>query len=317
MELIDPKLESLPPAQRALWPALAEVPRQFVLYGGTGLALQLGHRDSVDFDFFSSQPLDKAALRSSRFLGRAEVTQDEENTLSVAVPSAARASGGKYVNLSFFGNLSLGRVGEPAVCRGHGLKVASLLDIAGLKAAVVQKRAEFKDYTDVAALLTAGVPLEKMTGAAAALYAGQFEPSSTLLALNYFEDGNLARLPTQTHTQLGAAVREFRGMSPIARASDAMTLTAAEAVPVLEDLRARFTLASPSDPATRAELVERAGWIGVELSGSQGRTEQARWRESGRELLERRGGLEVGTFIARAVSQAAKGQNRGREGEGR
>ena len=315
MELIAPKLESLPPAQRALWPALAEVPRQFVLYGGTGLALQLGHRDSVDFDFFSSLPLDKAALRSSTFLRRAEVTQDEENTLSVAVPGAPGV-GGKYVNLSFFGNLSLGRVGEPAVCREHGLKVASLLDIAGLKAAVVQQRAEFKDYTDVAALLTAGVPLEKMTGAAAALYPGQFEPSSTLLALNYFGDGDLSRLSPQTRAQLSTAVRGFRGMERLARASDAMTLTAAEAVPALEELRARFTLAS-SDQTQRAELVERAGWIGVELSGSQGRAEQAKWKTFGRELLERRPGLNVEAFVTRALGQAAKPQNRDRERESR
>ena len=37
---------------RALWPDLAEVPHSFVLYGGTALALRLGHRISEDFDFF-------------------------------------------------------------------------------------------------------------------------------------------------------------------------------------------------------------------------------------------------------------------------
>jgi hypothetical protein len=29
----------------------------FVLYGGAAIALRLGHRQSVDFDFFSSRPL--------------------------------------------------------------------------------------------------------------------------------------------------------------------------------------------------------------------------------------------------------------------
>jgi len=38
-------------------------PSDFVLYGGTGLALQLGHRVSEDFDFFSSSEFDPDRLR--------------------------------------------------------------------------------------------------------------------------------------------------------------------------------------------------------------------------------------------------------------
>jgi len=48
-----PRLEALPPAQRALWPELAAVPRRCVLYGGTALAIRIAHRPSVDFDFFA------------------------------------------------------------------------------------------------------------------------------------------------------------------------------------------------------------------------------------------------------------------------
>jgi hypothetical protein len=51
-----PRLDVLPATQRRLWPELRGVPPQFVLYGGTALALRLGHRHSVDFDFFSSIP---------------------------------------------------------------------------------------------------------------------------------------------------------------------------------------------------------------------------------------------------------------------
>jgi hypothetical protein len=36
----------------ALWPQLKNVPEQYVLYGGTAVALRYGHRNSVDFDFF-------------------------------------------------------------------------------------------------------------------------------------------------------------------------------------------------------------------------------------------------------------------------
>ena len=52
--MFEPRLDILPPAQRRLWNELGSTPPDFVLYGGTALALRLGHRQSEDFDFFSS-----------------------------------------------------------------------------------------------------------------------------------------------------------------------------------------------------------------------------------------------------------------------
>jgi transcriptional regulator with XRE-family HTH domain len=60
----EPRLDILPDSQRRLWPELDAIPSDFVLYGGTGLALQLGHRVSEDFDFFSSSSFDAERLRS-------------------------------------------------------------------------------------------------------------------------------------------------------------------------------------------------------------------------------------------------------------
>src|SRR5215831_4790130 len=60
----EPRLDILPESQRLLWPNLDAVPSDFVLYGGTALALQLGHRVSEDFDFFSSSGFDPDRLRS-------------------------------------------------------------------------------------------------------------------------------------------------------------------------------------------------------------------------------------------------------------
>ena len=57
-----PRLDTLPPPQRRLWPELRATPSHFVLYGGTAIALRLAHRQSEDFDFFSSEPLDGDAL---------------------------------------------------------------------------------------------------------------------------------------------------------------------------------------------------------------------------------------------------------------
>ena len=59
-------MECLPHAQRQLWPLLKPAaPLGYVLYGGTAIALRLGHRVSVDFDFFSNHGLDITALHAA------------------------------------------------------------------------------------------------------------------------------------------------------------------------------------------------------------------------------------------------------------
>ena len=53
MNSFQPNLEILPKSQQQLWQQLKPVSELgFVLYGGTAIALQLGHRQSIDFDFF-------------------------------------------------------------------------------------------------------------------------------------------------------------------------------------------------------------------------------------------------------------------------
>ena len=59
-QYLELKLEVLPAAQKEIWTSLAAAPHlNFVLYGGTAIALHLGHRESLDFDFFRSESLDK------------------------------------------------------------------------------------------------------------------------------------------------------------------------------------------------------------------------------------------------------------------
>ena len=154
MPVFTPNLTTLPPPQRKLWPELASTPEGFTLYGGTALALRLAHRTSVDFEFFSNAPFDPDDLaRKLPYLKDAERVRMAPNTLT------CRVDRGGPVLLSFFGELGLGQMAAHDAVHGMPLHVASLLDIAGTKAAVVQKRAEVKDYLDMDALLRHGVDL--------------------------------------------------------------------------------------------------------------------------------------------------------------
>lgn len=204
--MFEPHFDVLPAPQRKLWKELAEVPKHFVLYGGTALALRLGHRQSADFDFFSSRMIDPSQLLSSlKLLRAARIVQNTNQTLTVAVER------GGPVKLSFFGGISIGRVGTPEETPDGLLSVASLLDLAGTKAKVVLQRAESKDYLDLLAIFKAGINLSQAMAAARALYGEQYNPLLTVKSLTYFGDGDLHKLSPAQQNQLNqiASGQEF------------------------------------------------------------------------------------------------------------
>lgn len=204
MHEFSPHLEVLPAAQRTLWAELSAVPSEFVLYGGTALALHLGHRESVDFDFFGNRPFDLPVLETRiSFLSGARIVQREKNTLTAIIDR------GGEVKVSFFGVPKLPRLAPPHIAQDNGLGIASLIDLAGTKASVVQMRAEAKDYRDIDALLTLGkVSLPTALAAAQKLYGPSFNPEITLKALSYFGEGDLRTLSEETKNRLVVAARD-------------------------------------------------------------------------------------------------------------
>lgn len=198
-----PRFDILPPAQQRIWPNLKPaVDLGFVLYGGTAIALRLGHRPSIDFDFFTERPLDRGALRDAfGFLAQAAVLQDERQTLSVLVPDGDAVH--SHVKLSFFGTIGFGRVGLPDWTEDRVLQVASFEDLMATKVKVVLQRAEAKDYRDIAAMLKAGISLPNGLAAAREIFGPNFQPSESLKAMAYFADGDLHTL---THNEKSALV---------------------------------------------------------------------------------------------------------------
>ena len=192
-----PRLDVLPDGQRVLWPALAGVPDSFVLYDGTALALRLGHRASVDFDFFASAAVELDTLFELPLLGGAEVLQRAPDTLTVSTTPA-----GHPVRVSFYAGIDIGRVGTPQRTADGVTLVASLLDLFGTKLKVLLERVAAKDYLDLAAILRSGVPLEEGLGAAAALYGNRFPPMEAVKALAYFDEGDAANVDAATRRYL-------------------------------------------------------------------------------------------------------------------
>jgi hypothetical protein len=202
--VFSPRLDILPEAQGRLWPELVETSDHFTLYGGTAIALRLGHRQSIDFDFFTQETFEpRSLLEELTYLKGASVRQSSANTLSVTVDRCGP------IQLSFFGKLELGQVSAEELAEGVRLKVAALIDLAGMKAAVVTQRAEVRDYLDIHALLTkAKLPLPEMLAAGAIIYGTEFNPLISLKAISYHDDPGLAELPQGVRRDLANAVRK-------------------------------------------------------------------------------------------------------------
>ena len=202
--IFKPHLEILPTPQRNLWVELKGIPPEFTLYGGTAIALHLGHRESIDFDFFGKNrfnPIELAMKLS--FISNVQITQSEPSTLSMTVDR------GGPIKLSFFGLPRIFPLAEPHVSQDNNLKVASLLDLAGMKVSVIQTRAELKDYLDIDSILISGqIGLSTALSAGMAIYGSAFNPESALKALCYFEDGNVNNLSPEIRRRLIDAVKK-------------------------------------------------------------------------------------------------------------
>jgi hypothetical protein len=185
---------------------LGSVRERFVLYGGTGLALRLGHRASVDFDFFSFQPFEVEALRrSAPWIQTAECLQAEPNTLTIL----HRGDRG-WVKVSFFGGLTFGRIAEPEDTADGILRVASLPDLFATKLNTLYQRAEAKDYFDIHALLQSGLSLADGLRFTKQVYGPDFNTLLPLQALCYFQEPALRALPEPVKASLVMAVQLVR-----------------------------------------------------------------------------------------------------------
>ena len=119
-----------------------EVLESFVLVGGTALALQLGHRISVDIDLFSDKAFDvfpvSEMLRERFFI----------NALETAKNTVRGEVGG--IKLDIMAH-RYSTIGSPV--RVDGVRMASLKDIAAMKLNAIANRGSKKDFWDYAELL--------------------------------------------------------------------------------------------------------------------------------------------------------------------
>jgi hypothetical protein len=157
----------------------------WVLAGGTGLALQLGHRISKDLDFFRGSPFAPAELAAGLAgLGRVLVQGRSAGTLHVTLDGLRVSFLAAEAPLLF--------AGAPY----RGLTLADPRDIAVMKVIAIGGRGSRKDFVDLYFYLRGGGSLEGIFALIHRRFAGvDYNAYHLLRSLVFFEDAETEPMP--------------------------------------------------------------------------------------------------------------------------
>lgn len=152
----------------------------YYLAGGTALALQIGHRISVDFDLFSPEDISKnLVLKIKKIFNQLPVstTVNNPNELTVFI-NEIKISFIKYPFPILLDLVSI-----------EGVNTLPVKEIAATKAYTIGRRGSFKDYVDLFFILKENhSSLEEIIGLAKKKYGDEFNDRLFLEQLTYTKD---------------------------------------------------------------------------------------------------------------------------------
>lgn len=166
--------------QKQLLPLLKLFRREFCLVGGTAIALQIGHRESIDFDLFKATPfsskkvLSKIDSKNYRYV----VTRRVSEQLNINILN---------VKMTFFEYpYPIGR----AVDFEKTIFMPDLLTLSAMKAFALGRRSKWKDYVDLYFLLKDHFDVTQIGQKAVSLYGQEFSEKLFRAQLAFHKDIN-------------------------------------------------------------------------------------------------------------------------------
>jgi predicted nucleotidyltransferase component of viral defense system len=198
--------EALTPETKELFHLVAKLPfiSEFYLGGGTGLALQMGHRFSVDLDFFSDSPgavgesQRKTILKLLKEESTINLTWDKDGTF---------VANWKNVGISFF------RLDQHPLAKTPNLienvPVAAIEEIGAMKLAAILSRGTRKDYIDLYFILRQTSLTDLFEVAAIKYPYNAAFPTFTVRALSYFDDAEAEPMPRMIRQVKWEEIKSF------------------------------------------------------------------------------------------------------------
>ena len=170
-------LKVLTEQQQKLLPLLETFSDQYGLIGGTALALQLGHRESVDFDLITAEKLNvdgiSNTIRKKHAIDQVLVQNSNEYTLLV--------EGVKLTFLHFPFSIKF------ATSLPQVILMPDLLTLAAMKAYALGRRAKWKDYVDLFFVFRQH-SFAQVVAQAKSIFASEFSEKLFRQQLSYFAD---------------------------------------------------------------------------------------------------------------------------------
>lgn len=187
-------LEILDNKRQELLKKLLPYTKDFVLSGGTALALQLAHRKSFDFDFFSLSPIPKRFLEElSKDIKIENIVVDTSDELTFFTKDNIKITFLYYPFKPQFKILEL----------ENGLSIFPVPEIALQKAYTIGRRGEYRDYFDLYTILKDQyISLNEIISGAKSVYGNVFDEKIFLEQLTYFGDMQNFNIIPVSKTQL-------------------------------------------------------------------------------------------------------------------
>ena len=153
--------------------------QDFYLAGGTAIALQIGHRRSIDFDLFSGKPLKTTKIINtiSHDNHRIDATIEESREELTMI-----IDGIKMTFLEYPFDI------RPSVELDNVVMMPNLLTLAATKAYSLGRRSKWKDYVDLYFILKDHFPLKDVSKEAQKIFGGGFNERLFREQLCYFAD---------------------------------------------------------------------------------------------------------------------------------
>jgi len=170
--------EILNDAQKNLLPLVSVFQKDFGLVGGTAVALQIGHRESIDFDLFSLKALDRNSIRKhiTHFSVLSHIFVDNADEYTILV------DGVKCTFLTYPFTIDF------SVAFDDIIRLPDLLTLSAMKAYALGRRAKWKDYVDLFFIMKDYHSLSEIVTKTKEIFGDEFNEKIFRTQLAYFND---------------------------------------------------------------------------------------------------------------------------------
>lgn len=163
--------------------------KHFYLAGGTALALHLGHRHSIDLDFFNSEEFDPNLIKASLSeVGSVKLLYENHHTVEANLNNI-KVSLFYYPYPLHFSTIMF-----------SDINVADLRDIVPMKLSAISQRGSKKDFIDLYFLLKIYPLDELLTFFEKRFEKVEYSKMHLIKSLSYFEDAEAEPMPSMIQT---------------------------------------------------------------------------------------------------------------------